>query len=156
MSFLVGSFVVISDAERRKSLGRYLARVIDALNLNMENKSRSYEHPPLASLFLLNNYHFIHKTFTRYRSQFFLPSLPPPPLPPPLPLPFLPSPSPSSSTPSPLSPPLPLPFHRHDQMQGLLEEAYDQIENDYITKIQNQMGTYQRWYDGYTSASSLF
>lgn len=41
-------------------------------------------------------------------------------------------------------------------MQGLLEEAYDQIENDYITKIQNQMSTYQRWYVAHTSASKLF
>lgn len=128
-SFLVGSFGVTSDAERRRSLGRYLARVIDALNLNMENKSRSYEHSPLASLFLLNNYHFIHKTFTRYSIQS-------------LSLHLLPSSSPS---------PLPPPLHRHDQMQGLLEEAYDQIENDYITKIQTQMTTYQRWYVGHTS-----
>ena len=57
---------MISDADRRKSLGHYLTRVVDALNLNMESKARSYEHPQLASLFLLNNYHFIHKTFTRY------------------------------------------------------------------------------------------
>ena len=40
-------------------------RVLDALNINMENKARSYESPFLAAVFLMNNYHFIHKTFTR-------------------------------------------------------------------------------------------
>lgn len=60
-----GSFGIIQEAERRKALGHFLVRVLDALNLNMENKARSYESPQLASLFLMNNYHFIHKTFTR-------------------------------------------------------------------------------------------
>lgn len=39
--------------------------VLNALNLNMENKARSYESPFLAAIFLLNNFHFIHKTFTK-------------------------------------------------------------------------------------------
>ena len=41
-------------------------RVVDALSLNLENKARSYETPNLAAVFLLNNFQFIHKTFTRY------------------------------------------------------------------------------------------
>jgi len=39
--------------------------VVDALNLNMEHKSRNYESPSLAALFLFNNYQFILKSFTR-------------------------------------------------------------------------------------------
>ena len=31
----------------------------------MENKGRSYESSFLAAIFLLNNFHFIHKTFTK-------------------------------------------------------------------------------------------
>ena len=31
----------------------------------MENKARSYESTFLAAIFLLNNFHFIHKTFTK-------------------------------------------------------------------------------------------
>jgi exocyst complex protein 7 len=91
------SFGVISDADRRKSLGHYLTRVVDALNLNMESKARSYEHPQLASLFLLNNYHFIHKTFTR-----------------------------------------------NEEMQRLLEEAYGDVEQNYINSITTHMRNYQR------------
>lgn len=41
-----------------------LERVLDALGLNLENKARSYESPFLAAIFLMNNYHFIHKAFT--------------------------------------------------------------------------------------------
>ena len=41
-------------------------RVLDALTLNLEQKSRTYESPVLASVFLLNNYFFIQATFTRY------------------------------------------------------------------------------------------
>ena len=39
--------------------------VLNVLNLNMENKARSYESPFLAAIFLINNFHFIHKTFTK-------------------------------------------------------------------------------------------
>ncbi|CAI8016816.1 Exocyst complex component 7 [Geodia barretti] len=91
------SFGVVSDADRRKSLGHYLTRVVDALNLNMESKARSYEHPQLASLFLLNNYHFIHKTFTR-----------------------------------------------NEEMQRLLEEAYGDVEQNYINSITTHLRNYQR------------
>ena len=39
--------------------------VLNKLNLNMENKARSYESSHLAAVFLLNNFHFIHKTFMK-------------------------------------------------------------------------------------------
>ena len=45
-------------------------RVLDALTLNLEQKSRTYESPVLASVFLLNNYFFIQATFTRYTCIF--------------------------------------------------------------------------------------
>ncbi len=41
-------------------------QVFNALNLNMENKAHNYESPFLAAIFLLNNFHFMHKTFKRY------------------------------------------------------------------------------------------
>ena len=31
-------------------------------------------------------------------------------------------------------------------MQGLLEEAYEQVEEDYINNVNAQMRNYQRWY----------
>ncbi len=40
-------------------------RVLDALNLNLEHKARNFESPHLAALFLLNNFKFVHKTFTQ-------------------------------------------------------------------------------------------
>ena len=72
-----------SASEKRKALGQYLSkcltcmvcntdcsvplsvRVLDALNLNMENKAKNYESPHLAAIFLLNNFHFVHKTFSQ-------------------------------------------------------------------------------------------
>jgi len=53
-----------SDVERKTAVGMYIKRVLDALGLNLENKARSYESPFLAAIFLMNNYHFIHKAFT--------------------------------------------------------------------------------------------
>ena len=38
--------------------------VVDVLSINMENKARNYESPSLAAIFLVNNFHFVHKTFT--------------------------------------------------------------------------------------------
>ena len=40
-------------------------RALDALNLNMEHKARNFESPYLAALFLLNNFHFVHKSFSQ-------------------------------------------------------------------------------------------
>ena len=37
--------------------------VLDVLNMNMEHKARNYESPSLAAIFLINNFHFILKTF---------------------------------------------------------------------------------------------
>lgn len=37
--------------------------VLDVLNMNMEHKARNYESPSLSAIFLVNNFHFIHKTF---------------------------------------------------------------------------------------------
>ena len=42
-----------------------LVQTLNVLTLNMEQKSRNYESPVLAAVFLLNNYSFIHSTFTR-------------------------------------------------------------------------------------------
>ena len=42
-----------------------VVQVIDALSLNMEMKSRTYESPVLAALFLMNNFHFIKSSFMR-------------------------------------------------------------------------------------------
>ena len=42
-----------------------IVQVIDALSLNMEMKSRTYESPVLAALFLMNNFHFIKSSFVR-------------------------------------------------------------------------------------------
>lgn len=42
-----------------------VVRALDALNLNMEHKARNFESPYLAALFLLNNFHFVHKTFSQ-------------------------------------------------------------------------------------------
>ena len=33
-------------------------------------------------------------------------------------------------------------------MQGLLEQAYEQIEEDYITNVNTHMRNYQRWFVG--------
>ncbi len=40
-------------------------RVVDALNFNMEHKAKNFESPYLAAIFLLNNFHFVHKTFSQ-------------------------------------------------------------------------------------------
>lgn len=53
-----------TDLERKKALGQYLVRVLDALNINLDNKARCYENPFLSAVFLMNNYHFIHRAFT--------------------------------------------------------------------------------------------
>ena len=74
-----------SEFEKKKALGQYLGewwrgviihvmlweplpavRVLDALNLNMEHKARNFESSFLAAIFLLNNFHFVHKTFSQY------------------------------------------------------------------------------------------
>lgn len=61
-----GSYnVTLSNDEKSKSAGHYLSRVLDGLNINLKNKADTYESPILGALFLMNNYHFIHKTFTR-------------------------------------------------------------------------------------------
>lgn len=54
-----------SEFEKKKALGQYLVRVLDALNLNMEHKARNFESSFLAAIFLLNNFHFVHKTFSQ-------------------------------------------------------------------------------------------
>eukprot|EP00731_Ephydatia_muelleri_P028523 Em0020g167a len=61
-----GSYnVLLTNDEKTKAAGHYLSRVLDALNINLKNKADTYESPVLGALFLMNNYHFIHKTFTR-------------------------------------------------------------------------------------------
>ena len=40
-------------------------QVFNALNMNLENKAHNYESPFLAAIFLLNNFHFMQKTFNR-------------------------------------------------------------------------------------------
>lgn len=54
-----------SDLEKKKAVGQYLVRVVDALNFNMEHKAKNFESPYLAAIFLLNNFHFVHKTFSQ-------------------------------------------------------------------------------------------
>ena len=39
--------------------------VLDTLNLNMDHKAKSFESPFLAGLFLLNNFQYILRSFTR-------------------------------------------------------------------------------------------
>lgn len=61
-----GSYhIVLTKDEESKSAGQYLSRVLDALNINLKNKADAYESPVLGALFLMNNYHFILKIFTR-------------------------------------------------------------------------------------------
>lgn len=54
-----------SELEKRKAVGQYLVRVLDALNFNMEHKAKNFESPYLAAIFLLNNFHFVHKMFSQ-------------------------------------------------------------------------------------------
>lgn len=43
----------------------FIVQTLSGLNLNMEQKSRTYESTVLAAIFLLNNYFFIQSTFTK-------------------------------------------------------------------------------------------
>lgn len=49
----------------RKAVGNFMVQTLNVLALNMEQKARNYESPVLAAVFLLNNYSFVHSTFTR-------------------------------------------------------------------------------------------
>jgi len=48
-----------TSRKQRECLARYLSHILGSLKLNLENKSRNYDDSALASIFLLNNYHFI-------------------------------------------------------------------------------------------------
>eukprot|EP00118_Oscarella_pearsei_P019386 m.205801 g.205801 ORF g.205801 m.205801 type:complete len:681 (+) comp39661_c1_seq25:704-2746(+) len=49
----------------KKAMGSYLYTLLGKLGLNLELKARGYEETALSCVFLLNNYHFIHKSLTR-------------------------------------------------------------------------------------------
>ncbi|XP_065898323.1 exocyst complex component 7-like [Dysidea avara] len=57
----------MTDIEQanRKAIGNYIIRVFDVVNISMESKAKLYESSTLSSIFLMNNYHFIRRTFTR-------------------------------------------------------------------------------------------
>lgn len=40
--------------------------MLDVVNISMESKAKLYESSTLSAIFLMNNYHFIRHTFTRY------------------------------------------------------------------------------------------
>ena len=48
-----------------------LVRVLDVVNISMESKAKLYESSTLSAIFLMNNYHFIRHTFTRYVFLFY-------------------------------------------------------------------------------------
>ncbi|KAJ3045684.1 Exocyst complex component 7 [Rhizophlyctis rosea] len=57
--------LILSDLQSHNlapSFAAYSNAVLDALAINLESKSKGYKKPTLATLFLLNNYHFVHKT----------------------------------------------------------------------------------------------
>ena len=97
-------------------------QVFNALNLNMENKAHSYESPHLAAVFLLNNFHFMHKTFNRLALTALWGSW----------LPWC------------VLTYLSLSLTRNTHMLGLLEGVYEGIDNHYIGLISQQERAYQR------------
>lgn len=54
-----------TEQANRKASGNYIIRVLDVVNISMENKAKLYESSTLSAIFLMNNYHFIRHTFTR-------------------------------------------------------------------------------------------
>ncbi|XP_062508793.1 exocyst complex component 7-like [Corticium candelabrum] len=56
---------VVRELGAKKAMGTFLYKVLGVLGLNLELKSKGYEVPALSCVFMLNNYHYIHKSLTR-------------------------------------------------------------------------------------------
>ncbi|XP_065826280.1 exocyst complex component 7-like [Oscarella lobularis] len=68
----VGQLLVVQEGAHvnpslgaKKAMGAFLYNLLGKLGLNLELKARGYEDMALSCIFLLNNYHFIHKSLTR-------------------------------------------------------------------------------------------
>ncbi|XP_038047296.1 exocyst complex component 7-like isoform X1 [Patiria miniata] len=56
-----------TDVEANKrQVSNYVAKVLGALSLNLDQKAKTYSDQYLGAIFLLNNYHFILKSLERY------------------------------------------------------------------------------------------
>ena len=104
----------------------------------MENKARSYESPFLAAIFLMNNYNFVHKTFTRSVSILWQP---------------LDSDNPywiwtmglDKADGVPVSHFLPL--SRNTLMLELMEDVSKDIDDHYLSMVTTQARAYQRGWE---------
>ena len=91
-------------------------KVLGALGLNLELKSKGYEVQALSCIFLLNNYHYIHKSLTRQEDVRNFPGCVDE-----------------------------FSFLRNDAFLSTLEQESPDIEDHYLELIAEQRRGYQKW-----------
>ena len=57
--------IKITSSNKTNAFALLTDKVLGVLGLNLELKSKGYEVPALSCVFMLNNYHYIHKSLTR-------------------------------------------------------------------------------------------